>query len=91
MMATTMIATHKVEDFAKWKQGFEAGEEMRSQVGITIKGIYQSVEDENTVTIISQVSNAEMAMALFESPEMKEAMQKGGVISKPELLILKQI
>lgn len=90
-MATTMIATHKVENVAKWKEGFQAGEGLRAQAGISIEGVYQSVEDENVVTIISRVSSVEVAMAFFASPEMKEAMVKGGVISKPEVMILNNI
>lgn len=87
-MATTIITSQKVESYSKWKSGFAAGEAMRAQAGIIVKGIYQSVEDENTVTIISEVPNTEVAKAIFSSPEMKQAMEKSGVISTPEVKIL---
>lgn len=90
-MATTIINSHKVENFAKWKQGFDAGETMRAQAGITIKGVYQSVDDQNHVTVISEVPNADMARAILSGPAMKEAMEKSGIISVPEIKIVNQI
>lgn len=89
-MATTIINSHKVENYAKWKQGFDAGEAMRTQAGIKIKGVYQSVDDENSITVISEVSNADMAKAMLSSPGMKEAMEKSGITSAPEIKILNQ-
>ncbi len=89
-MATTIINSQKVANFAKWKQGFEAGQVMREQAGIKIIGIYQSVDDENSITVISEVPNPDMARAIWSAPAMKEAMEKSGVISLPEIKILNQ-
>ncbi|MES2565582.1 MAG: hypothetical protein V4565_01870 [Bacteroidota bacterium] len=90
-MATTIINSHKVENFTKWKEGFEAGENMRHELGIVIKGVFQSVEDENHVTIISEMPSPEIAQAILASPELKAAGQKSGVISAPEIKMLKRI
>jgi len=89
-MATTIINSHKVENFTKWKQGFEAGSSMREQAGIKIKGVYQSVDDENSVTVVSEVANADIAKAIFTAPAMREAMEKNGVISTDGIKILSQ-
>ncbi|RYD75066.1 MAG: hypothetical protein EOP53_17145 [Sphingobacteriales bacterium] len=89
-MATTIINSHKVESFAKWKQGFDAGESMRAQVGIIIKGVYQSVDDENHITVISEVPNADITRAILTGPGMKANMEKSGIISEPEIKILNQ-
>jgi len=90
-MATTIINSHKVENFTKWKEGFDAGASMRKELGITIKGIFQSVEDENLVTIISEMPSPEIAKAVLSSPELKAAGQKSGVISAPEIKLLNQV
>ena len=90
-MATTIINSHKVENFSKWKQGFEAGSAMRKELGITIKGVFQSSDDENYVTVISEMQSAEIAKAVLSSPELKAAGEKSGVISIPEIKILNQI
>ena len=90
-MATTIINSHKVENFAKWKLGFEAGENMRAQLGIKIIGVYQSVEDENAITVVSETPDAETARAILSAPAMKEAMEKSGAVSAPEIKILNQV
>ena len=90
-MATTIINSHKVENFGKWKQGFDAGAGMRKELGITIKGVFQSADDENHVTVISEMPSAEIAKAVLSSPELKAAGEKSGVISTPEIKILNQI
>lgn len=90
-MATTIINSHKVENFAKWKQGFDEGADMRKQLGINIKGVFQSVEDENYITIISEMPSPEIAKAVLSSPELKAAGQKAGVISTPEIKFLNQV
>ncbi|MES2588129.1 MAG: hypothetical protein V4622_04060 [Bacteroidota bacterium] len=89
-METTVINTHKVEDFGKWKVGFEAGKSMRDQAGIKIKGVYQSIDDENTVTVISEFPNPAIAKSFIESMATSESFAKSGVISKPEIKILSQ-
>jgi len=90
-MATTIINTHQVENFEKWKEGFDAGANMRKELGITIKGVFQSVEDENHVTIVSEMPSPEIAKAILSSPELKAAGQRSGVISAPEIKMLKQV
>ena len=90
-MATTIINSHKVENFAKWKQGFDAGADMRKQLGINITGVFQSIEDENCVTVISEMESPETAKAVLSSSALKEAGQKSGVISAPEIKMLKQV
>ena len=90
-MATTIINSHKVENFAKWKQGFDAGAAMRKELGITITGVFRSTEDENHITIISEMPSPEIAKAILSSPELHVAEQQSGVISTPEIKILNQI
>lgn len=90
-MATTIINSHKVENFAKWKEGFDAGAAMRDQLGITVKGVFQSVEDENHITIISEMPSPEIAKAVLSNSELKAAGQRSGVISAPEIKMLNQV
>ncbi len=90
-MATTIINSHKVENFAKWKQGFDMGAAMRKELGITITGVFQATDDENHVTVISEMPSAEIAKAVLSSRELKAAGEKSGVISTPEIKILNQI
>jgi hypothetical protein len=79
-MATTLIVSTKVEDFGKWKMAFDEAAPMREKLGINILGIYRSVDDSSSVTVISEYANLEMAKAVVASPEWAAAQQRAGVI-----------
>lgn len=87
-MAITVINTHKVADFSKWKDGFEAGAAMRQQVGINITGVFQHVENPNEVTVISEFPDLETAHAILASPGMKETLQKNGAGEEAKITFL---
>jgi hypothetical protein len=90
-MATTVIAKQQVTDFNTWKPAFDAGSGMRDELGILIKGVYQSAEDPNMVTIISEFPNAETAKALFSNESLQHAMEKGGVIATLDVNMLNEV
>lgn len=85
-----MIMTHEVKDFAAWKKGFDAGKGVRSNAGVTIEDVYHSIDDPNLVTVIGEAPSALVANAFLKSDELKRAMEKAGVISNPEVKILKK-
>lgn len=89
-MKVTMIMTHEVKDFAKWRKGFDAGKDVRSNAGVTIEDVYQSIDDPNWVTVIGEAPSAKVAKAFLNSDELKSGMEKAGVISNPEVKILKK-
>jgi quinol monooxygenase YgiN len=78
-MAVTLMVSIKVADFSKWKEAFDGAAAMRSNMGIVAKGIYQSVEDENSLTILSEYPNLEAAQNILANPAWEEAQRKSGV------------
>lgn len=89
-MKVTMIMSHEVKDFAKWRKGFESGKGVRSNAGVTIEDVYQSIENPNWVTVIGEAPSATVAKSFLKSDELRMAMEKAGVISNPEVKILKR-
>lgn len=90
-MATTIIAKQQVTEFNSWKQHFDAGKNMRDELGIHIKGVFQSVDDQNMVTIISEFPNIETAQVLFANTELQEAMKQGGVVATLDVTMLNEV
>lgn len=76
-MTTVIINSHKVHDFAQWKNVFDKGENTRKEIGINILGCYQNVNDPNMVTVISEVPTVEMANTILHN--MKNVMEESGV------------
>ncbi|GAA4459401.1 hypothetical protein GCM10023093_00330 [Nemorincola caseinilytica] len=79
-MATTLIVSIKVEDMAKWKMAFDEAVPMREKLGIKVTGIYQSADDANSISLISEYPSLEMAKAVVASPEWEAAQKRAGVI-----------
>jgi hypothetical protein len=85
------ILSHEVKDFDFWQKEFNTGEEMRAKVGIKTVGVFRSNNNPNFVTIITEVPSIEVINAFINNPELQANMEKGGVISKPEMMILKRV
>ena len=88
-MGITVIISHQVEDFQRWKIGFDAHESARSGAGIKASA-YRKLDDPNNVYVIATAASKEVFDAFISSPGLQEAMQKAGVISPPEFTILEQ-
>lgn len=84
----TMIVKHKVADFGKWKPVFDEMQQDRLAHGWISHEIFRDAADSNLVTIINKLKNLDQAKAYGQSPELKAAMQKAGVISAPEIQFL---
>ena len=87
-MSITMLVTHQVEDFDKWKIGFDAHESVRAEAGITATPYKERGGDSNLVHIIGMVPSKEVFAESFSRPEMQEVMKNAGLFSKPEMTFL---
>lgn len=80
---------HTVEDYAKWREGFDNHAPARQAGGATDEAyVMRNVEDPNEITIILGWSDLEQARAFSQSASLKEAMQKAGVTGPPEVRFL---
>jgi len=78
-----MIVTHKVKDFAKWKMVYDGDDSNRLASGVHSFVIGRSVPDSNTVIVTTKIDDQQKAKAFGNSPSLKKAMQKGGVVGAP--------
>lgn len=84
----TVILSHEVSDFAQWKKGFDEGETMRAAAGVQTHGVYNSVENPNHVTVITEFPSVEAVHGFLANPQLKADMESAGVIGAPEIKIL---
>jgi quinol monooxygenase YgiN len=87
----TVILSHEVKDFAQWKTGFDSHETTRAAAGVKTTGVYTSVDNPNMVTVTTEFPSAEAVHGFVNSPDLKAAMEKGGVIGAPEVKILNRM
>ena len=85
----TAIFSHLVSDYAQWKRAFDLHEPTRTRAGVVSKGVFRSVDIPNHVTIVLEAPTAEALIAFGKSDVLKTTMTNAGVISVPEVKILK--
>jgi heme-degrading monooxygenase HmoA len=83
---------HTVEDYARWKEGFDNHAAARQAGGATDEVyIMRNVDNQNELTVILGWSDLEQARAFTQSASLKEAMQKAGVTGPPEIRFLEAV
>ena len=78
-----------VEDYARWKEGFDNHVSARQAGGATDEVyVMRNVDDPNDITVILGWSDLKQARTFSQSTSLKEAMQKAGVTGPPEIRFL---
>lgn len=80
-----MIVRHKVRDFAKWKMSYDEHDSLRLANGIHSYIIGRGVADTNMVMVATKAEDIAKAKAFAKDPNLKKAMQKGGVAGAPSI------
>ncbi|MBS1532541.1 MAG: hypothetical protein JSU01_19715 [Bacteroidetes bacterium] len=91
--ATTAAATtpfdvvdviHTVKDYAKWRPVFDADSVNRKAAGMQVVALGRNADSVNSILVAVMVPDIAKAKAFMADPKLKAAMDKGGVISKPD-------
>jgi quinol monooxygenase YgiN len=86
-----IIVQHRVRDYEAWKPAFDEHEPTRVKHGCLGHTVYRSADDPNEVTVITSWRSRDGAEDFMRDPSLKEAMEKGGVISEPRITLLEAI
>jgi hypothetical protein len=84
----TVIISHECKNYSDWRKVFDADEANRLKAGFKIMGVYHSVDNTNKITILGEAPSVEAINGFMAKPELKDALEKGGVIGKPDVKIL---
>jgi hypothetical protein len=80
-----MYVRHTVADFNKWKTVFEEVEPFRVKLGSSGSYIFRNNANPNEVLVVTDWDNKEQGMKFGESPELKSAIARAGVLGTPEI------
>jgi hypothetical protein len=83
-----MLVRHKVRDFSEWKRGYGAHLPKRVEAGLTEKYLLRGAYEPSEVIAFFEVKDLNRAKAFAESVDLKEAMQKLGVVDRPDIYFL---
>jgi hypothetical protein len=85
-----LFVHHKVKDYATWRPVFDEMGAIRAQHGSTGARVFRNAADSNELVIITDFPTLDNARQYGQAPELREAMQRAGVISQPEVLFLEE-
>ncbi|HYA86693.1 MAG TPA: cyclase [Nitrospirota bacterium] len=87
-MTTYILVRHKVRDYSVWKRGYDAHLPKRLEAGLTEKYLFRGANETNEVIILFEAKDLDRAKAFSESLDLRQAMEKAGVIDKPDIYFL---
>ena len=87
----TVILSHEVKDYSTWRKVYDEDEINRSKAGINLTGVFESIDNPNMITMIGEAPSAEAIKSFMSNPVLKAAMEQGGVISKPEVKLIRKV
>lgn len=80
-----VLVRHKVSDYTRWKEAFDAHLNTRMHAGETGVRLFQSVDDPREVVVMSDWDSLEQARKFINSDDLKQTMQKAGVVGAPDV------
>jgi hypothetical protein len=81
---TTLAVQHTVEDFDRWTTGFAEHADVRRSHGATG---HRVLRDGTHVLALIDFPDAGSAAAFQSDPSLREAMDRAGVVSAPEVSV----
>jgi hypothetical protein len=83
-----VLIRHKVADFGKWKQAYDADITSRQRAGLKETHLLHNVQDHEEVVLLLEVADLQKAMEFCHSSDLRDTMQKAGVVTKPDMMFL---
>lgn len=90
-MVTHLHVGFEVEDYERWKEGYDASIEQRKASGEISFQVFRNVDDPNIVTVLSVQQSAEQVQAFLDSPDLKARMKAAGITKIGQMLIMEEM
>lgn len=74
-----LICRNDIEEFANWKEAFDADNESRMQAGLTVLQLWQDADDSNRDWISFGVNDRDRAQACTENLRSEQVGKRAGV------------
>jgi heme-degrading monooxygenase HmoA len=84
----SLLVQQSVKDFADWKVVFDSVKDFRLASGELSEQVFHESQNPNKVSVLLKWDSLADAEKFSRSPELKAAMQKGGVMGPPTITYL---
>jgi heme-degrading monooxygenase HmoA len=98
-----MLVRHKVEDYERWKPGFEEDGATRKESGSKGVRLFRNADDPSETVILLEWDDLAQTVILLEwddlenarqfaqSDDLRETMQRVGVADQPDIFFLEEV
>ncbi|MFQ6031095.1 MAG: antibiotic biosynthesis monooxygenase family protein [Dehalococcoidia bacterium] len=83
-----LVVRHKVSDYSQWRPIYDQHGVARKAAGCQGTQVFRSSSDPNEVIALLDWDSHENARKFAESADLRETMQKAGVIDQPDIYFL---
>ena len=83
-----LLIIHTVKEFSSWKAAFDAHHPSRKAGGCTSESVLRNNEKPNEVVMMFGWDSLANARKFTQSPDLKQAMEKAGVVGMPTIYFL---
>jgi hypothetical protein len=84
-----LLVRHKVADYERWKLAFDAHSVTRQANGSRGGQLFRDAADPNELVVLLEWDVLENARQFAQSEELREVMQRAGVVDRPDIYFLK--
>ena len=86
-----VVVSFEVEDYEKWKKVFNEEIALRKAYGSQGWTLYRRIDSPNRIAVALEWDTLENIQKFIQSDELKQNMQKAGVIGTPNVSILEKV
>jgi heme-degrading monooxygenase HmoA len=87
---TNVIVRHKIRDWDTWKPIFDEHGATRKAAGSKGCRLFRSAGDPNEVILLFDWDSLENAKRFVESQDLREVMERAGVVDIPDVYFLEE-
>lgn len=80
------VISHPVADFAAWRTVYDEAQPVRDAAGVTGAEVFVDAANPLMVVVIHRFASVEAAQGFFANPDLKAAMERGGVTAPPTII-----
>jgi heme-degrading monooxygenase HmoA len=86
-----LLVKHTVKDYATWKTAYDGHAATRKAAGSKGARVLRGSENPNEIVVITEWDDLKKARQFGQSPDLREAMERAGVIGQPSVTFLDEV
>ena len=85
-----ILVKHNVAEYSNWRKIYDEHKPFRVKSGMINEMVFRNTNNPNEIFMLFKWNNILNAKIFAQSEDLKKAMEKAGVMSKPEIQFLEE-